>query len=237
LSLALDRAGYWFVEIFGESGGKAGVQRVDSWDLGTLVLKRIEESIPAIPDGVLADPEKASGKELKFLEDVLRYAAVVHFVAQCHETMMRAVEEQEKRLRIIRERVGLIGQLAGALDPLQSGRRTAKLPHCAMYLEHNLGTSAVAGTYFSRAALQPFWEFVKGRLMPAGERYSESVGASSLDSLETFSFLMRFCFKDIREALERGRQGADSVFGYSSGRLPLTPDEVEALKEFVTSLE
>ena len=236
-SLALHRSGDWFVEFHIENAPVAGIQRVNSADLSRFIVWSRGAFLQDIPgEDVLFADAGESVAELGFLWDLLLYATMVRLVEKCHATMMRIVAAQEARLNVLRDRIGLLGQFAGALDPLQSGRRVAKFPNYSIYSEHSRGSSLAAGTYLAPAALQPFWEVIKKRRVPEGERYVELGGGRNFDSLKTLSTIMRSLFGEIERARERCNPSATNLLNCTSGRLPLIAEEVEALRQFVASL-
>lgn len=237
MSLGLARSGKWFVDLFAAEAREARFQCVDSPDLAILVYRHAKTLSPISTYEAYEEWTRADN-DFRFLDDIVRYAAIVRFISECHKTMRLALKEQEERIRIQRERVELIGQFAGALDPIVSGRNTKQLPRHTIFHKTATGQSRAAGSsYLALAALEPFWELIRTPARSDRDRFRPFLESSSPSSLQNFSEYLARTLAEIWKSRENGERPRPAIhfLHRSDGRMPFSPEEIDVLKNWAAS--
>jgi hypothetical protein len=236
MSVALNRAGDWFVDLLRE---KEKPRKVEANGLSALVLHVIDGYLPDYLGRVMLPGCQNPGEGAEFLKDLFRYAAIVRFVRGCSKTVMDVIEEKERLIRMLRERAGLIGQFADALDPLRSGRKRAELPLYSIFEEHDHGSRRETGDYLSAGMLAPFLELIQQRFPVKRYRVLRD-SSRRLESLDELGDCLRWIFSEIEDAQKRApKEGVSAEtlsLPFASGRLPLGQEELEITQRLVASL-
>jgi hypothetical protein len=173
-------------------------------------------------------------EEIPFLKAIALYNTMFSwFFSQFFEATKALIEEREKRLRIMGEWLNLLHEFSQSLDPLISQGKEILIRGYSIFRDHERGTSRCTEDYFCSEALEPFWEMLKNRHSVCSE-YKEFVTEYSSKSLEDLLQRLGWIFDEIKGA---GKDAdANSLFGRSTGRLPLTEEEIAVLKKLVNSI-
>lgn len=165
-----------------------------------------------------------------------RHYSMVWFMVQCAETVSKQLEERERRLAIMGERLKLFSQFGQTLDPIVSRNVAVKFPAFSIWTDHDdrPGTSRYSSDYLTEKALKPLWENSK-RYSPKHRktlRLEES--AYSAGSLERFLLRLGWMVEEISKTRSNGHMDAKSLCGMSE-RLPFTQEEISVIKKLIRS--
>lgn len=229
IDIWLLRSGMWFVRI--RDYDKRWILReMDCFQLATIIIDRREDFLKDSLRG------KDFLDEFPFLKEIAVYNAMfVHVLSCFFKSVEELVIKREEKLRVMREWLELLGDFGKSLDPLISQGKREALKHYEIWEETERGVYSRTQTYFSHGALKPFWEIIEKR-MQDGSGYKESIGTYSAESL--FDILQRigWAVGDIEKAESMGKTDAESLWGYNTGRLPFTEEEMAVLEEFAKSI-
>lgn len=229
LHIWFERSGKWLLWIRG-TGERGFFRNANSRQLAEIMVQR--------HDDFLKNFLRGAGflDEIPCLKKIAFYNAIfVHVLSQFFKSVEDLIKEREERLCVMREWLELLGDFGKSLDPLISQGKRAVLKNYGIWEETEHGTSNRAWSYFSPDALKPFWEVIEKR---GGERsgYKEHIDEYSFKSLFEILQRMGWIVEDIEKAKSIGKADADSLWGYNTGRLPFTEEEMAVLKEFAGSI-
>ncbi len=232
LSFALERSGAWYVNLF-DVEEKRAIRKVGSFDLAKLMLARIDSLIEYPMDELMAsEGEEAFGAGLGLARRVLCSTALVGALMECKKTVQKTFKEREERERILRAWFDLLSDYTQAADPLLARGIAISTPGCCIFHEASRSTN----TYLSAEALQVFWDVLAKRTSKDG--YHAQDESRSRRSLEEFVDFLTYLLGDIKKGREvvagyDKKEWAQRLFGFSSGRLPLTSEEKALLGELI----
>lgn len=233
LNVWLERSGRWFVN-FGIHGPdpEKKVFYADSQQLAEIMIERLEEFLN------LYLIDRNFLKELPFLRDIVLYdAMVLRVLARFFEDVEKQLQEREERIRLMKERLNLLGDFSQSLDPLLSQGRIISMKGYSIFNEDEHGSHRCTEDYLCPEALGLFWEVVKGLRSGGSDKYYEFISEYHLRSLKEILRRVGWIIEEIPKARSRGDIDAKSLFGCNSGRLPLTEKELGVLKKLVDSIE
>lgn len=236
LKLALTRTGEWLAYFHKDK--EVGLGRLESLELANLLFDRLDDLIPELVFLAIEKTWREGLVNMPFLSGLLRRVAFIQFMLECRRTIDTLIVQQEERSRLMRARVDLLADFSHAQDPLADGTKKAELPDYAIYEDHERGTSNQASPYLTSEALEPFWKFFRGYWSPNETKgYRLVSGPLQLKSLKCLVERVGYILEEIEFAKSRDLTDARKLFGYSSGRLPLSEAEIAVLRALVESLE
>jgi len=225
----LERSGKWFLRFRGSHRSETTYQEMDSQQLAEILLQKsddfLKKSLRNV--GIL--------EGIPFLKDVASYNVMfLQFVSQCFKSVKTLIEEREKRLRIMKDWLGLLYEFNQSLDPLVGHGKEISMKGYSIFEDHSRGTSRCTADYFCPEALKPFWKVLKNRPIRSESEYRKFVTEFSFDSLGDLLQRLSWAFDEI----EKTNEGADAkdLFGRTSGRFPFTEGEIAVLKKLVDSI-
>ncbi len=230
IDIWLERSGMWFLRFRGLDRSRTPFQEVDSQHLAKIMLKK--------SDGFLKRYLRKTSflEEMPFVKNIALYnILVLHFLSELFKTVKSLIEEREKRLSLMGERLNLLHDYNQALDPLISQGKKAEMKGYSIFEEHSRGISRSTGDYFCPEALKPFWEILKNRPSDPS-KYIEFVTEFSFESLEKILQRLSWIFEEIEGARSREMTTPKSLFGYNSGRLEFMEEEIKVLEKLVRSI-
>lgn len=257
-SLALARNGKWIVEVYSSRGGKdTRLSLENSEDLASSILGRMDELVGAevAQNFILMFTNKS---DLEFFFGLVRYVCIMDFFEHCYETMAKLIDEREEKLRMMRQRIGMVRELSEFLDPLALSGQVVPTSQYAIWLEYTQGDSRSTGDYLHIDALDPFRKILARKpsegWTPVRNRDSKYVERSSVVEHGT---LKRFVFvlSDIASEISRGASAianvhpsggalandhldrAAHIFNRDLGRVPLSAGELGALRSVASAIK
>ncbi len=232
-SVALERSGEWFIKTRNSDGGWV-FHNASSERLAELFLKEEESLIKLSLEGY-RDISRYFIEKAGFMRKIAAYNGILFFVSKCFETVDQAIKEREIRIRIMKERLALLKDLSGSLDPLLASGRIVEVPRYSIFSHDSHGERRSISDYFSLDAVEPFWKYLDSR--PSGRNgYKAFVNSAAFRSVPDLIQRMIWEVKEIWSAESNQKTDASSLFGYSSGRLPFTDEEVQVIKKLVDSI-
>lgn len=228
MDIWLTRSGKWFLCFRGSDRPKRAHREVNSRQLAKIMLRKSDYFLRrSLRNADILE-------EIPFLKDIAFYnVMLVQFVSQCFESVKTLIKAREERLCIMKEWLNLLHEFGQSLDPLVSHDRTVLAKGYSIFGRTRHGESRCTADYLCPEALGPFWEVLENR-EPEDRGYREHVTEHDLESLEDLLERIGYIFDEIKKTKEDAT--ANSIFGFSSGRLPFTEEEVAVLKEIVDSV-
>ncbi len=147
----LERSGKWFVWLYVPKPAGNFFQEADSQQLAVILLQESE--------GIRKESLRGFGflEELIFFKDAALYHALIPYVLSCFSERVAAVlKEKEEKLRIMKERLGLLNDFTQSLDPLTNRSERITIKEYSIYRDHKHGTSNEVSGYLCAEALEPF---------------------------------------------------------------------------------
>lgn len=228
LNIWLERSGRWFIN-FGiyDPESEKRVCYVDSQELAEIMIEKQEDFLNLY----LVDRNFLT--ELPFLRDIALYdAMVLRVLARFFEDVEKQLQEREERILLMKERLNLFNDFAQSLDLLKSQGKTVSINGYSIFNKDEHGSRRCTKDYFCPEALKPFWEVVKSLRSGGADKYEEV----SKYRFESLGSILQQADYWVREVAAAGSKDAKSLFAYSSGRLPLTREELDVLKKLVDSI-
>lgn len=219
----LERGGKWFVRFYGEPHSK--LRAMDSRLLAKAILEK--------SDSFLRKFRFAFGAEETLLNELALYQVICIELPLCFiKNISEIKKRREEKYRLMEERIHLLKDFVDSLDPLLNKGEELKLRECSIFHTHSdrPGYSKNTSDYFHPEALKPFWEIYKH--CPDRERYHLYESNFTAKSLHDVLWRMSRIFEGISRAEGKG---AKEIWGIDR-RLPLTTEEREVLRDFVSSI-
>lgn len=243
LNIALDRSGDWFIEGKDE---KTRVRKVTTSKIASIILENINEFVEEflmVKHSEAFEEWRASQEKLAFLKDLFQYSALLNFISKCQVTITKTIEEHEKRIRELRERLVTFNDFESTLDLVKTDEHLLVLPGFSIWHKDSHESSRQTDGYFTQEDLNPFWQkiggvqyaiwVVKKSLLKSG--YFEHNDTEKFTSLRSFVEKILYKLGDIHKG--RKRTGGEIQLGtYNSRRLPFSDAEIKVLRELVESL-
>jgi hypothetical protein len=227
MDIWLLRDGLWFV-CYHFPDKARHYQVADSMDLAEIILVEKEHFVKHSFQG------RDFLYELPCLNDLAFYNAVfVHVLSEFFESVEKLIKNREEKLQVLRERVAILGEFGQSLDPLVS-QGEKKLKFYEIWETTERGDYNRASSYFSSEAMKTLWEVIKKRHAD-WSGYRENISEYSFDSLSDLFQRIRWIVEEIERAKTVGKGDAESLWGYNSGRLPFSEEELVILKKFADS--
>ena len=175
----------------------------------------------------------------KTFERIIKNEALIWLVNECWKKVDEQLSARESRLKLMRERVDVFKDFGPSLDPLISRGRTLKIPsYCIYRLRGDGGTDNEVCTYLCKPALQPFWEVIKRRVQTqtSKSRFWTERSVYEVRSISELLGRIGYLAREISNAKEGGRTDASSQFGFNSGRLPFSQEELDILENLFAAV-
>ena len=228
IDIWLERSGKWFLRFRGSHRPEIPYQETDSQQLAEILLQKSDDFLKwSLSDvGIL--------ESIPFLKNVALYDVMfLRLVSQCFKSVKSLIEEREKRLSVMMEWMNLLGEFNQSLDPLTINREGVSIKSYSIFKDNPGGFRRYTADYFYQEALKPFWEVLKDQSRPESQ-YREFVTEFNFDSLGDLLLRFGWTFDEIKKTDKDA--DAKYLFGRTSGRLPLTEEEIDALKKLIDSI-
>lgn len=227
--LAINRSGEWIVVREGRLERVTTLQLTDEFN--QVRHRMIPQSIGGYATDFVMD---------KFLElgfgGIGEQSAIIHFLRSCSERIIALIEEREKRLQMMRKRVGILDMFASALDPIAASGEHLRLVQHGIVDEGGHGARMGPQGYFDLSALDPFWEIAKRRT--DHDDYKPHIMTLEIEDMQRALRVIMGRIKGVEEAEDRNRSTADDLFGWTGGgQLDLNPAEIEYLRKVREQIE
>lgn len=229
IDIWLERLGMWFLRLRDPKEMRI-LHEVDSRQLAKIMVNR--------RDDFLKDSLRGKNflNEIPCLKGIAFYNAMfVHILQEFSKSVMIHIKKKEEKVRVMREWLELLSDFGQSLDPLIGQGKRAILANYEIWEETGRGNYNCAWSYLSPDALKPFWEVIEKRMRERSD-YKEHASEYSFGSLFDILERMGWIVEDIRKAKSIGKGDANSLWGYNTGRLPFTEEELAILQEFVESI-
>ncbi|KKW37075.1 MAG: hypothetical protein UY81_C0004G0004 [Candidatus Giovannonibacteria bacterium GW2011_GWA2_53_7] len=231
LDLMLERSGSWYVKMrLACDGGRPGYFEANSSGLAVQIIKRSDLLLRFSSSPT---SEQLAGT-LAFLRNIALYHSAAEMVARCFKTIDRTLREREERMRLMRERLQLLGDFPEMLDPLLADGKMVSVPTFAIFSNYRDTSSRHTGTYLTQECLRPFWDEIRTRTNP--ESYTPFNSLYNFHSLGEFLQRVRSEVEEIAEAKRQGRKDVTSLTSRADGRLPFSKEELKVLQGAVRSI-
>ncbi|MDO8469539.1 MAG: hypothetical protein Q7S84_00780 [bacterium] len=228
--LMLERSGSWYVKMHLEcDGGRPGYFEANSSGLAAQIIKRSDLLLRFSSSPT---SEQLAGM-LEFLRNIALYHSAAKMVARCFKTIDRTLREREERMRLMRERLRLLGDFPEMLDPLLADGKTVLVPTFSIFSKYRDTSSRYTGTYLTKECLGPFWDEIRARSNPDGGSYTPFNSSHNFRSLGEFLLRMKWEIEEINKAQKQGKMDTVLPTGPSEGRLPFSKGELGVLRETV----
>ena len=219
----IERSGKWILY-----ADQLWVCETDSKDLAVAILKKEKY----FADIFIREGENLI-KKIPFIESAVLY----HAVFSCILTRFtRAISEllmlREQRLQNMKKVLDFFRDFSHSLDPLIGGGKKVGFREFCLVEDTGRSIRFHHHGYLSEKAIEPFLSIAK---MHKNE-YKIRSSDPQFSNLEGFFDQIRNFLSDIESASSRNRETARDLFGWNSGRLPFSEEELEVLKKTVDSI-
>lgn len=166
ISIALSRDGNWLVlHRQPDQDGVMCRMHPDSKEIANVVLDDIMFVLERTGNLNLV----VNRVRLQFFEGLIVHDEIIKFVKEVFQTIAKLIDEREERLRNMRERLGLVKNMADMLDPIVSQGLELSIGTYAVWLKTARGTSRKTTDYLHPKAIEPFGKVLE-EADPKGSR-------------------------------------------------------------------
>ncbi len=171
-----------------------------------------------------------------FLKKIAYHYAFIWLVSEFSKSIEKQISEREDRIQIMRQRLQVINGFNEALDPIATKGKPIQITEFAIFEENEHGTHRATGDYLAESVLEEFWKIARERIA-LGDKYVPYNSTLQLSLLSEFFSRIGHQLSEVKDAQTYKNNDVKSLFGCTSGRLPISNGEIEVLKSLVRKIE
>ncbi|MDD5590015.1 MAG: hypothetical protein PHQ47_02480 [Candidatus Portnoybacteria bacterium] len=231
LKVWLERSGKWILRIR-KDNSKDKFQIADSSQFAEILCKNAEELLKRS----LAYKNGSKDEIPFFIEIILYHSLFSYLLSQFAKEISKSLEEREEKLAIMRQRKNFLDEFIVCLDPLANGEKEIVLKEFA--IQENLSGGRIHWHHQGYLCLGAVERLLKvGKSRHPGDGYEIKTTTLCPDSLKNFLDWILNKASDIKEARRRDCVSPETLWGYNTGRLPFTEEELEILSAAVEQIK
>lgn len=224
--IALSRDGRWFSTIFNSDDDQFGL--VGSGN-STLLAKALDRQLDKIWRGLIRQYGNTTVETFlsecdraDFLIKLFRYNASLFILTKIVEATQMLLACREERIKTMKERLALLGDLATSLDPIQVGGGALLTVYSVWENRLSGGSSAYSSGYLGEQELEPILAQARASENEDPSRYFVFTDPNQIESLEDMCGDIFYIFSEMK--------GEPDPRHRSEGRRPLSEAEIEVLR-------
>ncbi len=234
LRLGLNRKGEWVINLSPSGQEYCSAVEVDSLGLSKMFSGYIDitwkeeffrgQNERKEMERILEEEENSL-----FLVDFFRYAFSLHIVEEIYKTVNEVLQQREKRLERMRQRLEFLTDFSQALDPSLVGRPISKnLVAYSIWCESQGGVHVCSPEYFRRERLELLLDsFQRSQSSRQTEKYTIQERPQRMSDVKGICSRIAYLMSEVREG---------NVKPFDNKRDSLDGREVQVIRELFSQL-